>query len=114
EADLVAASAAALPDEIVPDDDVLTLAALADRRGVSESAVEDRSFPDHRLVGRTLVRPAVLDAVADDLAPGLGVDEAESILDDRGIDDASAALAELGYRVEWEGLTGGALRRRDE
>ncbi|PSQ45530.1 hypothetical protein BRD17_01330, partial [Halobacteriales archaeon SW_7_68_16] len=33
EADLVAASAAALPDEIVPDDDVLTLAALADRRG---------------------------------------------------------------------------------
>jgi hypothetical protein len=39
--------------------------------------------------------------------------EAESIFDERGVDDASATLAELGYRVEWEGLGGGTVREKD-
>jgi hypothetical protein len=38
--------------------------------------------------------------------------DAESVLADRGFEDASAVLAALGYRVEWEGLGGGTLRKR--
>jgi hypothetical protein len=107
---LVAESAADLPDELVPDPDVTTLADLAAEYGVSESAVEDARFPEHELVGRTLVRPGVLDDLADGLDVGMSLDEAETVLDEYGIDDASAILSRLGYRVEWEGLSGGVLR----
>ncbi len=109
---LAAERAAAVPDEPVPDADVVTIAALADEYGVPESAVEDATFPEHDLVGRTLVRPAVLDALADDLEAGMALSAAEGILDDHGIDDASAALSRLGYRVEWEGLGGGTVREK--
>ncbi|WP_247010487.1 DUF790 family protein [Halorientalis litorea] len=113
ETELVAEAATALPAELVPDDDVVPLAALADRHGVSEDALEGKEFPEHELVGRTLIRPAVLDALADDLTAGLSLDAAEERLDAHGIDDASATLARLGYRVEWEGLSGGTLRARE-
>jgi hypothetical protein len=43
----------------------------------------------------------------------MDLDEAEAVLDSHGIDDSSAALSRLGYRVEWEGLSGGTLRRRE-
>jgi hypothetical protein len=112
EADLVAANAADLPDELVPDADVVTLGDLAATHGVSEDAVEAKSFPAHERVGRTLVRPAVLDAVAAELEVGLSRAEAETTLDDSGIEDASAALSRLGYRVEWEGLGGGTLHEK--
>ncbi|WP_256392626.1 DUF790 family protein [Natronoarchaeum rubrum] len=114
EDDLVAASAADLPDELAPDDDVIGIDELAARHGVSEAAIEDKSFPEHRLVGRTLIRPAVLDALADDIEAGMAYGDAEAALDDAGVADASAALSALGYRVEWDGLSGGTIRERED
>ena len=110
ETDLVAAAAASLPAEIVPDADVIGLDALAADRGVGVDALDSVSFPDHEQVGRTLIRPDVLDAVDAELEPGLPLSAAESVLDDHGIDDASATLSRLGYRVEWAGLGGGTIR----
>jgi predicted nuclease of restriction endonuclease-like RecB superfamily len=109
---LVAESAADLPEALVPDPDVTTLADLAAGYGVSEPAVEGKRFPDHERVGRTLVRPRVLEALGDRLEAGLSLEEAEARLEEYGIDDASAVLSRLGYRVEWEGLGGGVLRRK--
>ena len=114
EDDLVAESAAALPDKLVPDADVMTLESLADEYGVSEDAVEGKSFPEHERVGRTLVRPAVLDELGERIEVGMALADAEAELDEYGIDDASAALSALGYRVEWEGLSGGTVREREE
>ena len=109
---LVAEGAAALPDELRPGDDVITLEALAERYGVSESAIENKEFPDHERVGRTLVRPEVLAALDDRIEAEMEYAEAEAALDEFGIDDASAALSALDYRVEWEGLGGGTVRER--
>jgi predicted nuclease of restriction endonuclease-like RecB superfamily len=112
EDDLLADAAAALPDELAPGDDVVTLDALAERHGVGTEAIEDKRFPEHERVGRTLVRPAVLDDLAERLAAGLDLSAAEAVLDEYGLDDASAVLSRLGYRVEWEGLSGGTLREK--
>ncbi|WP_435179836.1 DUF790 family protein [Halorussus sp. AFM4] len=112
EDDLVAASAADLPDELVPEADVVSLEALAAEHGVSEDAVADKSFPDHERVGRTLVRPGVLDDLATAVEAGMAFSEAEALLADRGIKDASAVLSELGFAVEWEGLSGGTIREK--
>ncbi|MFC6730737.1 DUF790 family protein, partial [Natronoarchaeum mannanilyticum] len=86
EDDLVAASAADLPDELVPDEDVIGIDALAARRGVSEAAIEGKAFPEHELVGRTLIRPAVLDALAGEIAAGMDYADAEAALDEAGVD----------------------------
>jgi predicted nuclease of restriction endonuclease-like RecB superfamily len=110
---LAAAVSENLPAELTPDADVTTLAAVAAEYGVPESVVESRAFPDHDRVGRTLVRPAVLDAVADDIEAGMALSDAEAVLDEYGIDDASALLSRLGYRVEWEGLSGGTVREKE-
>jgi predicted nuclease of restriction endonuclease-like RecB superfamily len=110
---LVAAAAADLPDELRPGADVVTLRALADEHGVSESTLEDKTFPGHERVGRTLVRPRVLSTLRTRLRPGMDLAEAEAVLGEYGIDDASAALARLGFRVEWEGLGGGTVRERE-
>ena len=114
EDDLVAESAAALPDELQPADDVVTLSALAERHGVSEAAVEGQAFPDHERVGRTLVRPAVLDDLGERVEAGMDLDEATDVLESAGVTDASAALSALGYRVEWTDLGGGTVREREE
>ncbi|CAI50124.1 DUF790 family protein [Natronomonas pharaonis DSM 2160] len=103
------ASAASLPDRLVPDADVTTLAAVADDHGVSEAVVESATFPEHDRVGRTLVRPAVCDAVDEELTAGMSLAEAETVLSGHGIDETSAMLSALGYRVEWEGLGGGTV-----
>ncbi|WP_280585235.1 DUF790 family protein [Halorubrum sp. Boch-26] len=113
EAEFVADAAAALPAAFDPDDDVLPLSDLADRHGVSEAAVKDGPFPEHELVGRTLVRPAVLDRVGDEIADGAALSDVEVTLDGYGVDDASAILSALGYRVEWEGLGGGTVKRKE-
>ncbi|PSP89805.1 hypothetical protein BRC90_03100 [Halobacteriales archaeon QS_4_69_34] len=105
-------SAAELPEELVPDADVVGLTALADRYGVGVAAIEGKSFPAHELVGRTLVRPSVLESLADTVEPGMALAEAEAAFDEHGIDDASAALSTLGYRVEWAGLSGGTVREK--
>jgi len=112
EEELAADAAAALPDELRPDADVVTLETLAAEHGVSEAAIEAADFPEHDRVGRTLVRPAVLDALGDELAAGMSFEDAERVLDEYGIEDASAALSALGFRVEWEGLSGGTIRER--
>jgi predicted nuclease of restriction endonuclease-like RecB superfamily len=109
---LVADAAESLPEELAPDADVVSLSALAEEYGVSVDAVEGKSFPEHTLVGRTLVRPAVLDALGERIAGGMALSEAEEVLDEHGLSDASAALAALGYRVEWEGLSGGTVREK--
>ncbi|WP_265111791.1 DUF790 family protein [Halosolutus halophilus] len=112
ERQLVAESAADLPAELRPDADVVAIESLAASHGVSEDALADVAFPDHERVGRTLVRPAVLEALADEIETGLSLDEAEEILDRYGLEDASAVLSRLGYRVEWEGLAGGTIVER--
>jgi predicted nuclease of restriction endonuclease-like RecB superfamily len=112
EAELVADAAAALPAQLRPDADVVTLASLADGHGVSESAIEDKEFPEHERVGRTLVRPGLLDDLGARIETGMTLSEVESVLAAVGIDDASAVLSRLGYRVEWEGLGGGTVRER--
>jgi len=110
EADLVDAAAASLPAELVPDADVIGLESVAAGRGVGVDALDGVAFPEHEQVGRTLIRPAVLDAVDADLEAGVSLSAAEAVLDEYGIDDASATLSRLGYRVEWQGLGGGTLR----
>ena len=111
---LVAASAADLPEELAPDGDVTTIAAVAAAHGVSEDAIEDKAFPEHERVGRTLCKPAVLEELAREIEEGMALSDAEALLDERGIDDASAVLARLDFRVEWEGLGGGTIRQREE
>jgi predicted nuclease of restriction endonuclease-like RecB superfamily len=109
---LVADAAADLPDELAPGDDVITIERLADRHGVSEDAIAGASFPEHERIGRTLVRPAVFDALEDEIGAGMDLAEAEALLDEYGIDDASAALSRLGFRVAWEGLGGGTVEEK--
>jgi len=101
-----------LPDELRPDADVTTIADVAAAHGVGERAVEERSFPAHERVGRTLVRPAVLDDLRARIEPGTSFAEAEGVLDDAGVDDASAVLSRLGFRVAWEGLSGGTVEEK--
>ena len=114
EADFVADAAADLPESLSPDADVVALDDLADEHGVSVEAITDKPFPDHELVGRTLVRPAVLQGAGEELEVGMALSAAESVLDTHGIDEASAALSRLGYRVEWEGLGGGTVQEKSE
>jgi len=112
ETDLVADAAAALPETLVPDADAVTLATLAAEHGVGEGAIENKRFPDHELVGRTLVRPSVLETLRERIEAGMALDEVETILGEYEIDDASAVLSRLGYRVEWDGLSGGRVREK--
>jgi hypothetical protein len=112
ETELVAAAAADLPAELVPDEDVVALSAVAERHGVSEDALADVSFPDHERVGRTLVRPATLSRVAEAVEPGASLADAEATLAEFGLSDASAVLSRVGYRVEWTGLDGGVVREK--
>jgi len=112
EAELVAASAADIPDTLRPDADAVSLSSLADEFGVSEDAIEDKSFPDHERVGRTLIRPAVLDDLDDRIEAGLSLSAVAELLEAYGIDDDGAVLSRLGYRVEWDGLSGGTVRER--
>jgi len=113
EADLLTEARASLPDELRPDDDVISLADLADEHGVSEQTLDSVAFPDHEIVGRTLVRPAVLDTVAETIEAGQSLDAVESTLAGEDLSDTSAVLSRLGYRVEWEGLGGGVLKKKD-
>ena len=110
---LIADSVASLPAELTPPDDSCSLATLATRHGVSEAALAETSFPNHELVGRTLVRPSLLETLEQALAPGMTFEAAAEQLAAAGIEDTSAVLARLGYRVAWDGLSGGTLRRRD-
>ncbi|TKR28239.1 DUF790 family protein [Natronomonas salsuginis] len=113
ESELHAESAATLPARMTPDADVIAISVLAEERGVPERAIETVDFPDHERVGRTLLRPAVLETLAEELEAGMDLDDVETVLGERGIEETSAVLARLGYRVEWEGLSGGTIAERD-
>jgi len=112
EADLVADATASLPAELVPADDALTLETLAERHGVSVDAIEGKAFPEHELVGRTLVRPAVMDTLRDEIEAGMALERADAVCEEHGIGDTSAVLSRLGYRVAWEGLSGGTVEEK--
>jgi predicted nuclease of restriction endonuclease-like RecB superfamily len=112
EADLVAETRAALPDELRPDADVVTLADLAATHGVGEDALDTVAFPEHERVGRTLVRPDVLSALDDALDAGETLDTAEERLAEYGLSETSAVLSRLGYEVAWDGLSGGTIREK--
>ncbi len=114
ERQLVADSAAEIPDELRPNGDAVTIDSVAASHGVSADALADVSFPDHERVGQTLVRPAVLEAISEEIEVGQSLAEAEDILEEHGVDETSAVLARLGYRVEWEGLAGGTIERRSD
>jgi predicted nuclease of restriction endonuclease-like RecB superfamily len=110
---LVRESAAAIPDKLQPDDPVISLTDLASEYGVSEDALEDVAFPAHELVGRTLIDPTVLAELAAEIQPGMTYETATERLDAHGIEDDSATLARLGYRVAWEGLGSGTIELRE-
>jgi len=112
EADLVDEAAAALPDALRPDADVIELTGLAADYGVSVDVIEGREFPDHQRVGQWLVRPGVLSTIENELTAGMSFADAEAVIAEHGPTDASAVLAAVGYRVEWEGLTGGTISER--
>ena len=112
EADLRAESAASLPDSLVPDPDVTTIGALAEARGVPERAVEAVEFPEHERVGRTLLQPAVLEELSDTVEAGIALDDVEHIFEGYGIEETDAVLAHLGFRIEWDGLSGGTVRAK--
>jgi hypothetical protein len=109
ERELEATQAAALPDELTPEEDAITIESLAKRHGVSTDAIEAVTVPEHDRLGRTLVRPGLLDALDEEIEAGMALSEAETVLGDAGIDDASAVLSRLGYRVRWDGLSGGSI-----
>ncbi|RKS82367.1 hypothetical protein BDK61_1671 [Haloarcula quadrata] len=110
---LVRESVAEIPDELRPDADVISLTDLAAEHGVSEDALEDVAFPAHERVGRTLIDPAVLDELAKEIEPEMAYQAAIDRLSAHGIEDDSAALAHLGYRVAWEGLGKGTIQPRE-
>ena len=109
---LVDETRAALPDELRPEADAVSLSALAEERGVSEDALDAVSFPDHERVGGTLVRPALLSALSADLDAGMSLAAAEERLAQAGLTETSAVLSRLGYEVAWTGLSGGTLREK--
>jgi len=113
EADLVADASAELPGTISPDADVITLETVASNYGVAVEVIADRSFPDNERVGRTLIRPAVLEEVDEEIDAGDSLADVGALLNEYGIEDSSAILSALGYRVEWEGLGGGTVRAKD-
>ncbi len=112
ETKLVEASTAGLPETITPDEDVTTLEAVATAYGVAVEAIEDRAFPDHKRCGRHLVRPSILSAVDEQLSEGMSLDDAEAVLAPYDLSDTSAVVSTLGYRVAWDGLSGGTLESR--
>ncbi|MCQ4332289.1 DUF790 family protein [Natronomonas sp. F2-12] len=103
-------SADAIPEPLSPEGGVVTVDGLAERHGVPESAIEAATLPDHEQVGRTFLRPGVLSEVETRLEPGMTLSAVEDVLDGHGIDETSAVLSRLGYRIEWDGLSGGTLR----
>ncbi|WP_331236324.1 DUF790 family protein [Natronorarus salvus] len=109
ERDLEAESAAALPESLAPEEDVLPIADLADSLGVSERALSPVSFPEHECVGRTLVRPAVLDRIDAEIEGGESLSAVEEVLKSHDVSETSAVLSRLGYRIAWQGLGSGTL-----
>ena len=106
------ASAESIPETLAPEADAVTASELADRHGVPESAIESATLPDHERVGRTFLRPDALSAIEGELEAEMTLSAVEDVLERHGVEEASAVLSRLGYRVEWDGLSGGTLREK--
>ena len=113
ESDLTAAAAADLPDELQVDADVVELDDVAAEYGVATDVVNELSFPAHTRVGQWLIRPEVLAEIDDEIEAGQSFADAEAIIAEYGVSDASAVLSAVGYRVVWDGLSGGTLEKRE-
>ena len=113
ETGLTEKAAGALPEQLLPEEDVVELGELSAEYGVSEDVIVNKQFPNHRVIGRTLVKPAVLEQVETVIESGMDLATAETALADRDITDTSAALSALGYRVAWEGLSGGTIQQKE-
>jgi len=112
EARLREESAASIPEALTPEAAVVTLAELAERYDAPESALESVALPEHERVGRTFLRPGVLSELDAEIEPEMSLSAVEAVLDEHGIDETSALLSRLGYRVEWDGLSGGTIRNK--
>ena len=80
--------------------------------GTDERPADPFVLGELRLTEGTLAH-AVLDTLSEALAPGTDLADAEAEFGEYDLDDSSAVLSALGYRVEWEGLSGGVLREKD-
>ena len=113
EADLRADSAASVPEPLLPEADVTTIEALAAEYGVPESAIENATAPEHERVGRTLLRPSALDSLSTVVEDGMALRDVEAALEEHGIEGTDSVLSRLGYRIEWDGLSGGTVRSKE-
>ena len=102
-----------LPDEIRPDADVVSLEELSEQYGVSTDSFKGISFPAHQRIGDTFVTQAVLDEIDGEVTAGMDLAEVEDVLTAYDVEETSAVLGRLGYRVEWDGLSGGTLREKE-
>ena len=114
EDDLLDAAADALPTEITPEIEVISLESLAAEYGVATEAIASRSFPEHEQIGQMLIRPSVLTSIDERIETGMAYEAVESIVEATGATDVSAVLSRLGYRVVWDGLSGGTVERRSD
>jgi predicted nuclease of restriction endonuclease-like RecB superfamily len=113
EDELVAELVDTIPEELRPDSDVISLADVATDLGTSQQVLDDVRFPEHEQIGQTLVREPVLHDLRAELEPGMSLADAERLFETYEIEENSALLSELGYKVEWEGLSGGTIRAED-
>jgi len=113
EAELRSESAASVPEPLAPEADVTTIETLAAEYGVPESAIENADVPEHERVGRTLLRPTVLEALSTAVEDGMELRDVEAALEEHGVEGTSSVLARLGYRIEWDGLSGGTVRPKE-
>lgn len=114
ETQLLAAAAETLPAAIEPSAQVTSLEAVATAYGVSVKAIENRSFPAHVQLGQQLVSPTVLETISDEVSDGMTYADVESIAGKYEITETSALLSAIGYRVEWDGLSGGTVKSLPE
>ncbi len=93
---------------------MIELADVAAEHGVATDVIDERTFPEHTHIGQWLIRPDVLTEIESELAVGDSFDEAEAIISEYGVTDAGAVLSAVGYRVAWDGLSGGTLEERSD
>jgi len=113
EAELTAAAGDDLPDELRPAAAAIEIDDVAADHGVATDVIEARTFPEHTRIGQWLVRPDVLDEIENELEEGQSFADAETVIEEYGVTDASAVLSAVGYRVVWDGLSGGTLENRE-
>jgi len=96
--------------EIKLEGEVVTVAGIADRLGVSEEAVKrdlaDRNTQGYRLIGDALVSEAKLARIDSRLSmlQEKMLSKAVRLIEEEGLGNSDLLLKALGYRVKWHGL----------